>query len=361
MNTAINKINENTRLEREDIIALYESNDLFALGNSACNLAEKIHGKNVFYTKNRHLNPTNLCVNRCKFCAFSRSKGETGAYEYAIEDIIGQLRRAQTEDGGLPFLELHIVGGLHPDWPFSYYVDLLREIKGHYPDIYIKAFTAVEIDYMAKISGLIVDEVLVELKKSGLDMMPGGGAEIFSESVRNRLCPEKITGKEWLNIHKKAHMHGIKTNATMLYGHIERYEDRAEHLLMLRQVQDETGGFLAFIPLSFQPKNTELVESGGSGIDDLKTIAISRLVLDNFPHIKAYWIMLGEKISQTALLFGANDIDGTVVDEKIGHAAGASSSTFLSVNELRHFIEKAGKVPVERDTLYRVENGNGES
>lgn len=346
------KVFSNQRLTKEDALALFRSDDFFNIGRLASYVAEKKNGKNAYFIVNRHINPTNICVNRCKFCAFSRSKGEEGAYELTIEDIIEKLKLSAMSHQ--PFSEVHIVGGLHPDWPFQYYLDMLSAIKKEFPKATIKAFTAVEIDYMSKVSGLSLKETLMELKKSGLDLMPGGGAEIFAERVRKRLCPDKISGNRWLEIMEAAHSIGIKTNATMLYGHIESVEDRVEHLLKLRDLQDRTKGFQAFIPLSYHPKNTEIGGFYSSGIDDLKTIAISRLVLDNFDHIKAYWIMLGEKVSQVALLYGADDLDGTVIEERITHAAGAMSEEGMTREELIYLIRKAGKIPVERDAFYNV-------
>ncbi|MBF0319695.1 MAG: aminofutalosine synthase MqnE [Nitrospirae bacterium] len=346
------KVYAGERLDKDDALALFNSDDLFELGRAASFVAERLHGKRVCYTRNRHINPTNICVNRCRFCAFSRSHGQDGAYGLTVNEILDKLAGTSSH-----FNELHIVGGLHPDWPFSYYLELISKIKQHYPHVQIKAFTAVEIDHFTKLSGLGLSGTLSELKAHGLDMLPGGGAEIFSETVRARLCPEKIPAGRWLEIHEAAHNLGIRTNATMLYGHIETYEDRVGHLLMLRELQGRTGGFQAFIPLSYQPVTGSAIDvnnypSGPSGIDDLKTIAVSRLVLDNFPHIKAYWIMLGEKICQLALYFGATDIDGTVIEEKIAHSAGASSSEMLTPDEMVHLIKKAQKEPVERNAVY---------
>ncbi|MDO8746108.1 MAG: aminofutalosine synthase MqnE, partial [Thermodesulfovibrionales bacterium] len=304
------------------------------------------------FIRNIHINPTNICVNRCKFCAFSRSKGEEGAYELSIDEIIQKLSTFNFQLS-TPFSEVHIVGGLHPDWPFEYYPEMLSSIKKHFPKLQIKAFTATEIEYMSRISGKSVFDTLAALRKHGLDTMPGGGAEIFDVGVRNQLCPEKLSSEGWLNVMETAHKAGIKTNATMLYGHVETYAQRVDHLMRLRELQDRTGGFQAFIPLAYHPKNTEIGGSYSSGIDDLKTIAVSRLVLDNFAHIKAYWIMLGEKVSQLALLFGADDIDGTIIEEKITHSAGALSGNAMTAEQLRNLIKKAGKVPVERDSFYR--------
>lgn len=347
------KILSGQRLTKEDAIRLFETDDIFALGKLASYVAKKKNGNKAYFIKNIHINPTNICVNRCRFCAFSRSKGEEGAYELTIDEIIQKLR-ATSYKLRTPYREVHIVGGLHPEWPFEHYLEILSRIKQLFPKIHIKAFTATEIDYMSGISGRSIGDTLVALKKHGLDTMPGGGAEIFDRKIRNRLCPEKLSGDRWLEVMEAAHEAGIKTNATMLYSHIENYEHRVDHLMRLRQLQDKTKGFQAFIPLSYHPKNTEIGGTYSSGIDDLKTIAVSRLVLDNFHHIKAYWIMLGEKLSQVALLFGADDIDGTIIDEKVTHSAGALSSKGLTAGELINMIKKAGKLPVERDSFYRA-------
>ncbi|MEW6675042.1 MAG: aminofutalosine synthase MqnE [Nitrospirota bacterium] len=358
------KVLANRRLSEDDALELFETDDIFFLGDLASYIAEKKNGRKAYFIRNRHINPTNICVNRCRFCAFSRSKGEDGAFELTIDEIISKLKVQNskfktknssliTHHSSLPFREVHIVGGLHPDWPFEYYLEMLSTIKRSFPKLHIKAFTAVEIDYMSRISGLGLKETLLALKRHGLDLMPGGGAEIFDGEVRNRLCPEKISGERWLEVMETAHIAGIKTNATMLYGHIENYGHRVDHLLRLRELQDRTGGFQAFIPLSYHPKNTEIGGFYSSGIDDLKTIAVSRLVLDNFPHIKAYWIMLGEKISQLALLFGADDLDGTIVEEKITHSAGATTGESMTEEQLAHLIKMAGRIPVERDSFYR--------
>jgi aminodeoxyfutalosine synthase len=346
------KVLSGERLAKQDAEALFKDDDIFSLGRLANRVAEKKNDKNAYFIVNRHINPTNICINRCKFCAFSRSKGEKGAYELTIEEIIKKLKPSAVSRQ--PFSEVHIVGGLHPDRPFEYYTNMLSAIKNEFPSIAIKAFTAVEIDYMSKISGLGLQDTLGKLKSSGLDLMPGGGAEIFAEGVRNKLCPEKISGGRWLEVMEAAHNAGIRTNATMLYGHLESIEDRVDHLLKLRELQDGTGGFQAFIPLSYHPKNTGIGGFYSSGIDDLKTIAISRLVLDNFDHIKAYWIMLGEKISQVALLFGADDLDGTIIEEKITHSAGAMSEEGMTKDKLIYLIKKTGKTPVERDAFYNT-------
>jgi len=343
------------RLSAADALFLYEEGDFFTLGKLAAEINRKLNGDKVFYNINRHINPTNICVNQCRFCAYSKLKGEEGAYEQCVDDILSEVKEAET----LGIREFHIVGGLHPDWPFAYYLELLQGLKKEHPDIVIKAFTAVEIDYFAKISGLDIPAVFKSLQAAGLQAMPGGGAEILDATIRNQICPEKISGSRWLEIMEMAHQVAIPTNATMLYGHIESYADRIDHMEKLRILQDKTGGFQVFIPLAFHAVNTDIRKKGEtSGIDDLKTLAIARLYLDNFQHIKAYWVMLGEKIAQLALLFGVNDLDGTVVKERITHAAGAKSATGLSEDYIRNAIIKAGRKPVERDTFYNpVEGG----
>jgi aminodeoxyfutalosine synthase len=344
------KVFSNKRLTRKDGIDLFKSHDLLALGRMASHSARKKNGNNVYFVQNMHINPTNICVNRCKFCAFSRSKGEPGAYEMSIDDILSKARGA--EKG---VREFHIVSGLHPDLPFEWYLDMLRALKAEFPKKHLKAFTAVEIDYLAKLSGLSLADTLTKLKEAGLGSLPGGGAEIFNPSVRNTLCAEKISGDRWLTVIEAAHKAGLKTNATMLYGHIESAEHRIDHLISLRELQDRTGGFQAFIPLSFHSQNTEIKKSAyTTGFDDLKTLAISRLMLDNFDHIKAYWVMLGEKIAQVSLSFGVDDLDGTVVEERITKAAGGTTDGSLTKDDIVHLIKEAGRTPVERDTVYHV-------
>ncbi len=350
LNPIIDKLSSGTRLDREDGIALFRTFDLLALGRMASAVAEAKNGKHVYFVQNMHINPTNICVNRCKFCAFSRSKGEPGAYEMSIDDI---LNKARTAAPGVR--EFHIVSGLHPDLPFSWYLEMLRSLKKEFPNIHIKAFTAVEIDYLARLGRLGLRETLEQLREAGLDSLPGGGAEIFNPGVRNTLCAEKISGERWLEVMTAAHAIGLKSNATMLYGHIETVEDRVDHLLKLRELQDRTGGFQAFIPLSFHSQNTEIKKSAyTTGFDDLKTLAVSRLLLDNFDHIKAYWVMLGEKITQVSLNFGVDDIDGTVVEERITKMAGGTTDGCMTRDELIALIRQAGKIPVERDTVYSV-------
>jgi len=372
-----NKILTGRRLTPEDASALFDSDDIFTMGRLAGHVARKKNGNNAYFIHNHHINPTNLCVNRCKFCAFSCSKGDKGAYELTIKQIIKKLKkqgtkaqrnrgtklRTQNMEHGIQkkkltsnpiFSEVHIVGGLHPEWRFDYYLEMLSEIKQAFPGIHIKAFTAVEIDYFTKISNLSLKDTLLSLKNAGLDSIPGGGAEIFNGQIRKKICPEKISGKRWLRVMETVHNAGIKSNATMLYGHLESHQHRVEHMLMLRDLQDKTQGFQAFIPLAFHPMHTRIDKAQyTSGIDDIKTIAVSRLFLDNFEHIKAYWIMLGEKLAQLALMFGADDLDGTIVEEKITHSAGALSAHAMTRSELINLIECAGKTPVERDSYYR--------
>ncbi len=345
------KIASGGRITPAEALKLFESEDIFALGELAALAAKRKNGNKVFYIRNVHVNPTNICVNRCRFCAFSRSRGEAGAYELTNREIVRKLKKIRRKNEKA-FDEVHIVGGLHPDWAFEHYLEMLEAIKENFPGVNIKGFTAVEADHMRKKSGLPLREVFRRLRDSGLDVMPGGGAEIFHPDVRNALCPEKLSGKDWLKVMKEAHNAGIKTNATMLYGHIENYGHRVAHLQSLRRLQDETDGFQAFIPLPYQPE-TEIGGRASSGIEDLKCIAISRIFLDNFDHIKAYWVMLGEKLSQVALLFGADDLEGTVIEEKIAHSAGARTKYGLTEAELSRMIAKAGKKAVRRDSFYR--------
>ncbi|MDZ4167844.1 MAG: aminofutalosine synthase MqnE [Coriobacteriia bacterium] len=346
------KVLAGTRLSREDGIALYETADLLGVAQLADHVRRRINGDRVYFMVNRHINPTNICENRCKFCAFSRSAGQEGAYEMTLDEIVAAAKECVPEGAH----EVHIVGGLHPDWPFEFYVDMVRRLREVLPPhVIIQAFTAVEIEFYAKISGLSTREVLQQLKDAGLDALPGGGAEIFSQRTRAAAWDKKTSPDDWLRIHGEAHSLGIKTNCTMLYGHIETREERVDHLIRLREQQDATGGFLAFIPLAFHPLNTELSAlPGTTGYDDLKTLAISRLMLDNIGHIKAFWIMVGLKVAQLSTVFGVDDIDGTVVEERITHMAGASTPEALSKDELVRMIVETGHTPVERDTLYRV-------
>ena len=344
------KLESGTRVDDDEALALYQSNDLLAIGELAALANRRRNGDKVLFNVNRHINYTNICVNRCTFCAFSKEAEEDGSYTMALNDVLAKAGAAVAAGA----TEIHMVGGLHPELPFDFYLEMLAAIKADNPGVHIKAFTAVEIDYFARITGQSVARVIAELKEAGLESMPGGGAEIFAPAVRQKICPEKISGERWLEVIETVHRAGLKTNATMLFGHLESPVDRVDHMARLRELQDRTGGFQAFIPLAFQPDNTRVPGARGvGGVDALKTLAISRIYLDNFQHIKAYWVMLGLKIAQVALAFGVNDLDGTVVEEKIGHDAGADSPQALSKEQLCELIRKAGRVPTERDTLYQ--------
>ncbi len=347
------KVEAGVRLSFEDGLDLEASNDLFAIGSMANLVRERYNGNFGYYNVNTHINPTNVCVYKCDFCAFRADLDDKRAYVMDRRQILERAGQAHARGA----TELHIVGGLHHKLPFDYYVDLVRWIKEAYPEIHIKAYTGVEIEFFAKIARLSIREVLERLVEAGLGSLPGGGAEIFHPEVREEVCGAKASTETWLEVHRTAHKLGLHSNATMLYGHIDRAKHRIDHLVRLRDLQDETGGFQTFIPLAFHPDNSRMDEiPKPSGVMDLKTMAISRLMLDNFPHIKAYWVMLGIKTAQVALAFGADDIDGTVVHETIYHEAGAETPQEITVAEIRRLIAEAGRIPVERDTLYhRVE------
>ncbi len=347
------KVKGGTRLSLEDGLQLYQCRDILALGYLADIVRYQKNGDNTYFIYNQHINYSNICNNLCKFCAFGKDKESSLAYEMSVEDVKEKVRQRLDE----PITEIHMVGGIHPDLPFVYYLDILRGIKEVRPEVHIQAFTCVEIAHLADLAGKPVDETLEVLKEAGLGSIPGGGAEVFSPRIRKLTCEKKLPGQDWLEIAKIAHRNGLYTNATMLYGHIETYEERLEHLDALRCAQDETNGFLAFIPLAFHPKNTEMSEiSGTTGIDDLKNMAVARLMLDNFPHIKAYWVMLGPKLAQVALSFGADDMDGTVKEEVITHMAGAETEQAIGSGTLIRLIREAGRTPIERDTLYNIIN-----
>lgn len=347
------KVNRGERLTREEGLALFQCNDLARLGTLADKARQRISGDYVYFNVNRHINLTNICTSRCKFCAFGCDKDSKQAYGMTKDKAL-EIAKAAATDPDLQ--ELHIVSGLHPDWPFEYYVDVIKSLRAELPHIHLKAFTAIEIWHFAKISGKSIEEVLQSLLDAGMNSMPGGGAEILSDRVRQQLCPDKASAGQWLETTRIAHKMGIRSNASMLYGHIETFEERIDHLLALRNLQDETGGFQTFICFPFHPVNTEMEGSitRTSVWDDLKTMAISRLMLDNFRNIKAYWIMLTLPIAQLALGFGANDIDGTVSEEKIMHAAGAKSAQSLSKGTLMGAIRQTGRIPVERDSMYNI-------
>ena len=344
------KVLAGQRLSMDDGIALYRSPDLLAVGWLANHVREKRHGNITYYNVNRHINPTNVCVAHCKLCAFGRDPNAPGAYTFALEEIYQRAEQGVREGA----TEFHIVGGLHPDLSFDHYLELVRGLKQRCPSVHIKAFTMVEVHYFARIAQLSIEEVLHKMKEAGVDSCPGGGAEIFHPRVRKIICDHKTSGQMWLSTAKKTHEAGLRSNATMLYGHVETEEERVDHLIKLRELQDETHGFVAFIPLAFHPDNTALSHlPKPTGYADLRNIAVARLLLYNFDHIKAYWIMLSPSIAQIAQRFGANDLDGTVVEEKIYHDAGAKTSEFTPRAELERLIRAAGRVPVERDTLYR--------
>jgi aminodeoxyfutalosine synthase len=344
------KVEAGERLSEDDALALFRTRDVLSVGEMAMLANRRLNGDRVYFIVNRHINPTNVCVNRCRFCAFSKSKEEPLAYTMTMEEILRRAREAQEQKA----TELHIVGGLHPDLPFDFYLGMLRTLRERFPSMHIQAFTAVEIDYFAKITGLPLAAVIGQLKDAGLGSLPGGGAEIFAPQVRNEICPEKISGDRWLEVMEAVHAAGLRSNATMLYGHVETLESRVDHMRRLRELQDRTGGFQSFIPLAFHPKNTEIAKGYTTGLEDLLALSVGRLYLDNFRHIKSFWIMVGPKLAQISLHFGVNDIDGTVVEEKITHAAGAQAGEAMSVEELVTMIRQAGRIPVERDTLYNV-------
>jgi aminodeoxyfutalosine synthase len=345
-----NKVVAGQRLTGEEGLRLFESRDLLTVGFLANLAQERLHGQKTYWVYNQHINYSNICTNGCRFCAFSRRSGEAGGFVLALEQMASKVRERLHE----PITEIHVVGGCHPDLPFTYYLDLVRTIKEIRPEVTVKAFTAVEIAHLAQNEKLTIPEVLLALKEAGVAALPGGGAEVFSDRVRQLLCPEKLSSNGWLEVAKEAHQLGMRSNATLLYGHLETAAERVDHMLSLRKAQDETGGFITFIPLAFQSANTGISPlEERTGYMDLKTIAVSRLLLDNFSHVKAYWIMLGVKIAQTALYFGADDLDGTVMEERIGHMAGASSAEALTPEELQTLILAAGREPVQRDTFFK--------
>jgi aminodeoxyfutalosine synthase len=344
------KVMKQERLSQDDALALYRSGDILAVGWLANHVRERMHGDTAYFNVNRHINYTNVCVAACRLCAFGRKKDSPGSYTMELEEAWQTAATGYTE----AVTEFHIVGGLHADLPFQYYLDLISGLKERFPQVHLKAFTMVEIAFFARIGKTTPRDVLVKLKDAGLDSLPGGGAEIFSDRVRHIICDHKIDGDDWLTIARTAHEVGLKSNATMLYGHIENDEDRVDHLLKLRALQDDTHGFQTFIPLAFHPDNTPLQHlPKTTGMLDMKQIAVSRLVLDNFPHIKSYWQMVTPKMAQISLRFGADDIDGTVIEEKIYHDAGATTPQSLTRQDLIRLITEAGRVPFERDTLYR--------
>ena len=347
------KIFAGERLTREDGLRLLACRDIAWLGSMADYVRKKKCGDIVYYNVNCHVNLTNICTSKCKFCAFGKDKDAPGAYAMSVEEAVAKVQEAMQDPN---LAGLHVVSGLHTDWTFEDYLERLQALHDTFPNLYLKGFTGVEITHFAKISGLTVEEVLLKLKAAGLQAIAGGGAEILSDRVRERLCPNKATAEEWLNVSRTAHRLGIKTNASMLYGHIETMEERIDHLLKLRDLQDETGGIQTFICFPFLPKNTELGETveQTSMWDDLRMIAISRLMLDNIRNIKAYWVMLTVPVAQVALGFGANDIDGTIHKETILHDAGATSPTALSEDRIIRIIREAGRIPASCDCNFNI-------
>jgi aminodeoxyfutalosine synthase len=343
------KVLAEERLSREDGLRLYRHEDLLAVGTLANHTRERLHGDVAYYIVNQHINHTNVCVAGCKFCAFYRTAKQKDAYVLSMEDVERRMREHLHE----PIREIHMVGGVNPELPFSYYLDVIRTMKRVRPEVHVKAFTMVEIAAMAENFEMTAEDVLRQLKEAGLGSIPGGGAEILTDHAHQILFKGKIDHRGWMEIAKTAHGLGLKSNATMLFGHVETLEERIEHMLLLREAQDETGGFMAFIPLAFHPENTRLSHlPKPSAADELRNLAVGRLMLDNFPHIKAYWIMMTPRVAQAGLHFGADDLDGTVVTEEIYHQAGSTSPQRIGAQELVALIEEAGRVPVERDTLY---------
>ncbi len=346
------KISEGQRISNEDALFLYNNASLGELAIMADWVRQKLNSDVVYFNRNFHIEPTNICVYQCKFCAYSRKANEDGAWEYSIEDILNQVKLYD----GAPVTEVHIVGGVHPNRDIYFYAQMLQAIRNHRSDIHIKAFTAVELNYMIQKSGMSIQDGLQYLKAHGLDSIPGGGAEIFDDEIRKQLCHEKSSTEMWLNIHENAHLCGLPSNATMLYGHIETYEHRVNHLSKLRELQDKTNGFNAFIPLKYRKSNNQLSHIGEvSIIEDLKNYAVSRIYMDNIRHLKAYWPMLGKEVMQLALSFGADDIDGTIDDTtKIYTMAGVKDKNKMDVPEMISIIRQSSKKPVERDSLYNI-------
>jgi aminodeoxyfutalosine synthase len=345
------KVRDSVRLDAQDALLGFTTPHVLHLGRLADTVRKRLNGNITYFNVNRHINPTNICVYtyNCKFCSFAALPGESHAWQMSHEDVYAHA----ADQGGNAVTEFHIVGGLHPDLSLDWYLEMMRGLKSRFPDAHLKAFTAIEIGWFAKHEKISIEEVLTRLKAAGLGSLPGGGAEIFHPEVREIICDGKLDADEWIEVHRTAHRMGIKSNCTMLYGHVEKPEHKVDHLLRLRGLQDETGGFNAFIPLAYHPENNYMgLQYHTTGSEDLRHIATSRLVLDNIPHIKAYWVMVTPKLAQIALRFGADDMDGTIVEEKIYHMAGAGTQQQLTRTELERIVRLAGFVPVERDTLY---------
>jgi aminodeoxyfutalosine synthase len=354
----VEKVERGERLTREDGLALFASADLLTIGRLAELANRRKNGDRVYFAANQHINPTNVCIlrNTCVFCSFARMPKEDGAYTRSLDEVFAEAAAAQ----GNPTREFHIVGGLHPKLRLDYYLEMFRGLKDRHPDVMIKALTAVEVAHLARIEKMTVRNVLAAMKAAGVNTLPGGGAEVFSPAARATIADRKLTGEEWLAVHREAHGLGIPSNCTMLYGHVETLADRVDHLLALRALQDETGGFLTYIPLAYHPDHNELGEALGrtgtatTGFDDLKNIAVGRLLLDNIAHVKTHWPMVTPFISQIALGFGCDDLEGTVVFERVYHEAGAGTPMWLSYDQIITLIRGAGREPVERDSLYQT-------
>jgi aminodeoxyfutalosine synthase len=352
------KVGSGTRLSHADTELLFTSPDLLGVGMLSDYVNRRKHGDVVTFAANQHINPTNVCYLRktCVFCSFARLPKEEGAYHYTLDQVYAE---AETAASGLT-KEFHIVGGLDMKAGLQYYSEMFRGLKSRYPHVHIKALTAVEIAHISRIDKMSIEDVLIALREAGLDTLPGGGAEVFGKGVRMTIADKKLAAEDWIDVHRTAHRLGIRSNCTMLYGHVESIQDRVEHLAMLRDLQDESGGFLAYIPLAYHPDHNELgIELGRqgtatTGFDDLRNLAVGRLFLDNFDHIKTHWIMVTPFLSQTSLAFGVNDLEGTVVREKIYHEAGAHTAQGLSLDEILDLIRSAGKIPAERDSFYNI-------
>ena len=346
----VEKIARRERIDAAEAKLLWEEAPLWLLARLASEAKQRVSGDKVFYNRNYHLEPTNICRFACRFCSYRRHKGEAGAWEYSLAEILEQVEARK----GCGATEVHIVGGVHPDRDLDYYLEMISRIKAIEPTICVKAFTAVELHYMIERAGLSLAEGLQRLKEAGMESIPGGGAEIFAEEIRSQICPEKCSAEEWLALHAEAHKLGIDSNATMLYGHIESIDHRIDHLMRLRDLQDRTGGINAFIPLKFRSANNSMEAIGETSVvDDMRTLAMSRLILDNVPHIKAYWVMYGKEVAEMALQFGADDIDGTIEDStKIYSMAGADSRPRLTIGEIEKMCAAAGFRAIERDTHY---------
>lgn len=359
--TVLDKAVSGKRLSFEDAMELYQHEDLLEIAAAARLAKERKTGKQVFYNVNRHINLSNICTSGCPLCAFACGKQDERAYAMEVEDVDELLEETLRNAPGVS--EMHMVSSLHPDKPFSFYEDVIKQIKRRMPTVHLKAFTPVEIIHFVKISGLSIREVLSRLKYAGLDSLPGGGAEILDDEVRQLICPNKASSQEWIDVMETAHSLGLPTNATMLYGHLETIEQRIRHLITLRDIQDRTGGFQAFVSFPFHPENTALAHlKRVSAWEDMKMIALARLVLDNFDHIKAFWMMLSLPLAQLSLAFGVDDLDGTVEEERIIHAAGATTASRITQEQLAALIRETGYEPVERDTFYQpVRRQNGVS